>query len=134
MQYSQKSIKKQWDFYINVGKRHENDCQWCNTIIHFYMRFCILHKFDLTCCSIEFCFLWTKNLTLHGFLPDSVVAFFTSQPPNTKHLFNHCFSQKMCLIVQLERNSFSLSFTNLSHFHKAVICLQADLKLWKFTK
>lgn len=114
-------------FCINVSKRYENDCKWYNTIVHsfmwdsaFYNILLLLeHKFELTFCSIEFCFLTTKNLILHGFSTDSVVAFFTSQAPNTEHLFNHCFSQKMCLIIQLERNSFSLSFTNLSHFSQS---------------
>lgn len=79
----------------------------------------IEHKFELTFCSIEFCFLRTKNLILHGFLPDSVVAFFTSQVHNTEHLFNLCFSPKMCLIIQLEGDSFSLPFTNLSYFSQS---------------
>lgn len=73
----------------------------------------------MSCLSAtEFCFLRTNNL-IHGFLPDSVVAFFISQVHNTEHLFNHCFSPKMRLIIQLERNSFSLPFANLSHFSQS---------------
>lgn len=77
------------------------------------------HKFELTFCSTEFCFLRTKNLILHGFLPDSVVAFFTSQVHNTEHLLNLCFSPKMCLIIQLEGNSFSLPFKNFPYFSQS---------------
>lgn len=89
------------------------------------------HKFELIFCSREFWFLRTKNL-IDGFSPDSVVAFFTSQVHNTKHLFNHCFSPKMRLIIRLERNSFSLPFTNLSHFLQSSFSSAAGLGTHEF--
>lgn len=62
--------------------------------LHFSISYCSWSTNLSWLSAAEFCFLTTKNLILHGFSPDSVVAFFTSQAPNTKHLFNHCFSQK----------------------------------------
>lgn len=127
---------------INIGKRYMKVI--VNDVMQFFILCTNLCIFSISYCSWSinlswlsasenFCLLRTKNL-IYGFLPDSVEAIFTSEVHNTEHLFNHYFPPKMCLIIQLERNSFCFHLQVFYTFHKAVICLQPDLLLMTFTK